>query len=202
MKPDAPQYILAIDAETTGLVSSKKSLRPSISDDGSERHQAIAWGVVVATLGDYEPVEMFSRKIQLQPGMSWSPQAEKVHGISKEQLALEGVEEEDFIVELAELVMKYWGTTVPVIVLGHNVAFDLDFLKAALERHGVQIHFSNRVIDSNSISLGLAGLTSSDKMFEFFDLPKRTTHDPLDDILMTLIAVQGFKLIFDNGFNC
>lgn len=202
MKIDAPQYILAIDCETSGLVSGKKSRRPSVSPDGTEEYQAIAWGVVVAELETYDPVEVMSKKIKLIPGMQWSAQAEKIHGISKEQLELDGVEEEDFIVELCELVMKYWGTTTPVIVLGHNVAFDLDFLQAALARHGVAIHFSNRIIDSNSIAMGLQSLASSDQMFEFFQLPKRTTHDPLDDILMTLIAVQGFKTIYQNGFKC
>lgn len=199
MKPDAPQYILAFDCETSGLVSGKYSENPAYDADTGEEYQAIAWGVVVVELATLEPVEYISHKIQLHPNMKWNARAEAVHKISKEQLALEGIPEEEFMVEFCELILKYWGTSTPVIVLGHNVQFDLAFMRRALKRNGLNIHFSNRVIDTNSLGMGLASIASSNEMFEYFAMPPRQAHDALEDILMTLLAAKNFRLIYEAG---
>lgn len=203
MKIDAPQYVLAFDCETSGLVSGKKSDNPAYDAETGEEYQAIEWGVCVVDLATFEVVDHLHTKVKFNPKMKWSTRAEAVHKNSIAQLEQDGVDEEDFICDFAELVSKYWGTSTPVIVMGHNVQFDLAFIRRALKRHGVAIHFSNRMIDTNSIGMALARLASSDQMFEYFDMPPRGAHSALEDILMTILAAKNFRMIFDHGSrNC
>lgn len=202
MKIDAPQFVLAIDCETSGLVSGKKSDNPAFDIETGEEYQAIEWGICVVDLATFDVVEHYHNKIKFNRKMKWNARAEAVHKNSIEQLDLMGIEEEDFVCDFAELVSKYWGTTTPVILLGHNVQFDLAFIRRALKRHGVAIHFSNRMIDTNSIGMGLARLASSDQMFEYFGMPPRGAHSALEDILMTILAAKNFRMIYENGHLC
>lgn len=200
MKIDTPKYILALDCETSGLVSGKKSINPARDAKTGEAYQAIAWGLVVVDFDTFEPVEMASYKIRFNSSkFTWNDRAEKVHGLSRDQLEHEGMDEEDFAVAFCELIIKYWGTSTPVITLGHNVNFDLCFIRDQLERHGLSVHFSNRVLDTNTLGMVLANITGSENLFQHFGLPARGSHDPLEDILMTLIAAKGFRDLYQSG---
>lgn len=196
MKIDTPKYILAIDCETSGLVSGKKSLNPVKLLNESEHYQALSWGVVVVDYDTFEPVDVMYREVQFNPHFTWSDRAERVHRLTQEHLNEAGVPEDEFVADFCELIAKYWGTSTPVIVLGHNPYFDIAFLRDTLDRYGIPIHFSNRVIDTNSLAMTLAGITGSDALFDYFSLPARDSHNALDDILMTLIAAKGFRDVY------
>ena len=45
-----------------------------------------------------------------------------------EHLEQHGLEREEATVRLLELIIKYWGSTSPVILGGHNTAFDKEFI--------------------------------------------------------------------------
>lgn len=192
MQIDSPKYVLAIDCETSGLAG--RSLDPSRNlDNPSEFYQAVAWGVVVLDFETFQPVELYKCFIKPVEGVTWSTRAEQVHGLSREWLAENGIDEEQAVVEIAELIVKYWGTSTPVIALGHNPFFDVAFMRSMFARHGVSVRFSNRLIDTNSLLMVLLNLTGSDAMFDYFEFPPRDKHDPLDDILMTIISASEFR---------
>jgi DNA polymerase III epsilon subunit-like protein len=180
MKIDAPKYVLAFDTETSGLAS--KSPDPSIDHKTGEFYQTVAWGVVVLDFATYEAVDTYKAFVQPVKGAQWNKRAEAVHGLSQEWLAANGKPEEDVMVDLFELILKYWGTTTPIIALGHNVMFDISF--------------------TNSLFMGLTGLTGSDAMFETFGLPARGAHDPLEDILMTVICAKEMRNAYERGIAC
>jgi DNA polymerase III epsilon subunit-like protein len=200
MKIDAPKYVLAFDTETSGLAS--KSPDPSIDHKTGEFYQTVAWGVVVLDFATYEAVDTYKAFVQPVKGAQWNKRAEAVHGLSQEWLAANGKPEEDVMVDLFELILKYWGTTTPIIALGHNVMFDISFFRSSAARHGLEVRFSNRIIDTNSLFMGLTGLTGSDAMFETFGLPARGAHDPLEDILMTVICAKEMRNAYERGIAC
>ena len=193
MQTDNPRYVLAFDCETSGLVSGKASDNPAYDAATGKEYQAIAWGCVVLDLQTFEPVSVMSAKVKLLPGMEWSDRAENVHGISRERLEAEGVDEEEFIADFCQMVLDHWGSSTPVIVMGHNVQFDLCFIRRALKRHGIDIHFSNRVIDTNTLGMICAGVSNSNALFDYCGLPPRAAHDPLEDILMTILAAKFIR---------
>jgi len=84
----------------------------------------------------------------------------------------------------------------PVILAGHNVGFDLAFLKAFLEGqgHALEPRFSHRVVDTHSLAAGLrdAGRLplanlSSTALFDHFGIqvPEDRRHTALGDALAT-----------------
>lgn len=200
MKIDAPKYVLAFDCETSGLAS--KSPDPSIDQTTGEFYQSVAWGLVVLDFATFEPVETYKGYIKPIKGAQWNKRAEAVHGLSQEWLNMNGRDEEEVVVDMCEIILRYWGSTTPVIALGHNVAFDIAFFRSMAARHGVEIRFSNRVVDTNSLIMGLMNITGSDAMFEAFGLPARSAHDPLEDILMTVICAQQMREIYQRGMSC
>lgn len=200
MQIDTPRYILALDCETSGLVSGKKSLNPACDPKTGERYQAIAWGFAVVEFDTMEVVETLSVKVKFDSSnFTWSDRAAAVHGLTQARLDQAGMSEEDFLVEFCEMVLRYWGTSTPIICLGHNVWFDISFLRDTLDRHGLAVHFSNRVLDTNTLGMVLSSITGSDALFNHFGLPARTTHDPMDDALMALIVAKGYRDMFRSG---
>jgi len=129
------KYVLAIDCETSGIVS--KSLNPGCNNN--ERAQAVAWGVCVVEFATLDIAEELYVEIQPLEGMMWSSRAEAVHGLSKQYLKQHGKQELESALDIAELIIKYWGADTPVIVLGHNVWFDKCFLDEMFKRYGIGV---------------------------------------------------------------
>jgi DNA polymerase III epsilon subunit-like protein len=197
MKIDMPKYVLAMDSETTGLAP--KSADPTTNSSTGEVFQAISWGLAVVDIGTFQVVETYDSHVHYIPGMAWAARAEQVHGLSKERLLAEGKPEEDVLADICELILKYWGSDTPVIALGHNVAFDLAFFRGMTNRHGINIRFSNRVIDTNSLAMVLENVTGSDQMFERFGLPPRTSHSAMEDIIYTIHCAAAMRDVYTIG---
>ena len=194
MQIDTPKYILAMDCETSGLISGKDSINPAFDYRTGRRFQSLSWGMVVVDFDTFEPVETLEANIKFDASkFEWNTRAEAVHGLSQEFLAKNGIDEDEFAAQFAELVIKYWGISTPVICLGHNVYFDTFFLRDLLDRHEVPIRFSNRIIDTNTLAMTLDGITGSDAMFKRFGFEDRKTPSAIEDILMTLIAAKGYR---------
>ncbi|NEB79419.1 3'-5' exonuclease [Streptomyces sp. SID14478] len=69
------------------------------------------------------------------PGVPIPDEAVAVHGISTERAASEGDPADRVADALAEVLVAYWRTGVPVVA--YNAAFDLTLLSAELARHGL-----------------------------------------------------------------
>lgn len=185
------QFILAVDCETTGLNVH--------STDSSEGHQAISWGIVVADSKSFEPIEELYVEIKWNDDMKakraadpkFGVAAEKIHGLTLEYLEQNGISEAEAVAKIGELVLRYWGPSNSIRMLGHNVhLFDYKFFLRMFRNHGIEIPLANRHVDTSSIGLVTVGAFNSDELFETMGFEKRKEHNALDDVKMSLKACQ------------
>ena len=202
------KYFLAIDCETTGLCF--KSDSPVYDPNSEERHQAISWGVLVVDSTTLEVVEKLYVEIkwnersieQRKLNPKFGTFAEKVHGLSFEHLDQYGMDEEEAVAEIVSMVMKYWGPTVGIVTCGHNVhTFDMPFLRDMCRRHGIELKFNNRHVDTNSIGFACWQTYNSDDMFDILGFEDRKEHNALTDIEQTLEAVRVSRIIVQDAIN-
>ncbi|WP_327672216.1 MULTISPECIES: 3'-5' exonuclease [unclassified Streptomyces] len=69
------------------------------------------------------------------PGVRIPDEAIAVHGVTNERAAAEGEPADRVADALAEILVGYWRTGVPVVA--YNATFDLTLLSAELARHGL-----------------------------------------------------------------
>lgn len=119
---------LVVDTETTGLIPWK--------------HRLLSVGAVVLNerLEMVDFMHVFIRPPLYTPGYK---DAQQVHGLTKKFLSDNGISERKAVVQLSILSARY---DRPVIV-GHNVAFDYYFIKAAYMRQRIENPLSYRMLD-------------------------------------------------------
>ena len=178
--------ILAIDTETTGLHMS--SDHPAVNEKG-EYYQVVSWGLMVLDAQSLETIEEVYLEQQWDGKSLWNPQAEKVHGLSKEYLA-DKLTREEVQTEIANLIFRHWGKT-SVVTLGHNsIRFDLPFLEHEAKLVGLDLRFGNRHIDTNTLAFVMFNCFNSDDLFTELGFQKREEHNSLEDIRMTVKAAR------------
>lgn len=202
------KYALAVDCETTGLCfkNYNHDENPVHNPDTGERHQAISWGFLIVNVEDMVIMEELYlevkwNEISLQQRLenpNFGKSAEKVHGLTIPYLEENGIAEEDAVVKIGELVLKYFGSDNAIKLFGHNVhLFDLAFLRDLFKRYNINLKFGNRHYDSNSLALGTVGAWNSDDLFETFGFDTRGNHNALDDIKMTVDVFKNIKQLWE-----
>ncbi|GAA4323562.1 3'-5' exonuclease [Streptomyces venetus] len=111
------ELLIGFDLETTGT---------------DPREARIVTGAVIEVRGG-EPLGR--REWLADPGVPIPEDAVAVHGISSERAAAEGGPADQVADAMAEVLISYWKTGVPVVA--YNAAFDLTLLSAELRRHGL-----------------------------------------------------------------
>jgi len=195
-------YIFAADCETTGLCFKNYDYNENVvhNPKSGEHHQALSWGLMVVDAATFEvkdeayfmvkPNENSLR--QRAADKNFGRKAEQIHKLTFEKLEAEGMDESDVVVEIGKLIVKYFGTDNAIKLLGHNVMFDMQFLRELFQRHGINIKFGTRIFDSNSLSYGTVGAWNSDDLFSTMGFTHRETHNALEDIRLT---VEMFRII-------
>ncbi|MEV6838199.1 3'-5' exonuclease [Streptomyces sp. NPDC051133] len=111
------ELLIGFDLETTGT---------------DPREARIVTGAVIEVRAG-EP--MGHREWLADPGVEIPADAVAVHGISTERAAAEGRPADRVADAIADVLVGYWKTGVPVVA--YNAAFDLSLLSAELRRHGL-----------------------------------------------------------------
>ncbi|EKX67083.1 3'-5' exonuclease [Streptomyces ipomoeae] len=111
------QLLIGFDLETTGT---------------DPREARIVTGAVIE-VRDGEPVG--HREWLADPGVEIPADAVAVHGITNARAAAEGGPADQVADAIADVLVSYWKTGVPVVA--YNAAFDLTLLSAELRRHGL-----------------------------------------------------------------
>lgn len=173
---------LAIDFETSGF---------SLPHYAS-KHQGISFGAIVFELKTFEPVESLYQEIKFKPTYTWSFDAERIHGLSREHLEQHGVSQEEAACALGTMILKYFATE-EIILLGHRVYFDEAFTNQLMASIGVELAYDPIKFDSAAFSLAFLEVSYSDKLFDLVGLPPRTLHNSLEDITYTLAAMKAIK---------
>ncbi len=193
------QFILAVDSETTGMTFGV--------DDPSIGHQAVSWGVVVADAATLLPVEELyveikwndASKAARKADPKFGEYAQGIHGLSYEYLEEHGMDEEDAVAEILNLILKYWGPNVQIKTLGHNVvSFDIPFLKAMFRRHGIDVPFGSRHYDTNAMGFVTVGSFTSDALFETMGYDSRESHNALEDTMLALNSARRIRAIWND----
>jgi DNA polymerase-3 subunit epsilon len=111
------QLLIGFDLETTGT---------------DPREARIVTGAVIE-VRDGEPVG--HREWLADPGVEIPADAVAGHGITTARAAAEGGPADQVADAIADVLVSYWKTGVPVVA--YNAAFDLTLLSAELRRHGL-----------------------------------------------------------------
>jgi DNA polymerase III epsilon subunit-like protein len=182
-----PPFGLGIDFETSGS---------TWGGDSSIEHQAVSLGVAIFNTRTFEPVATNHFYIKFdETKYKWSMEAQAIHGITREFLAENGQEPEDVACELIEMILPYFGADPKIMVLGHNIEFDVAFLRQLLEPFGLMFRLHHVKIDTACISFCAFGSHKSDHLFDMTAIEERSQHNALQDILMTLEAVAIIRLL-------
>ena len=180
--------VLAMDCETSGL--NGKNHDPSIG------YQAVSWGFVVADADTLQPIDKLYIEIKWNGEAAWEKKAEAIHGLSKEYLEVNGVSEQEALVEIANFIYKHWDPNSEfssqrcVRCLGHNVAtFDVWFLRQLFEKFEMPLITGNRFIDTSTIAWAVFDCFNSDDAFELIGV-ERKLHNSLEDAEASLALVR------------
>lgn len=197
------KHLLAFDVETTGLCFSGDS---AVHDPNTgEHHQIVSIGLIVAESETFKSVEELYLEIkwnsisikQRKGNSEFGKKAEAVHGLTKSYLDAHGVDEEEAVLKIGEMILKYWGPDVSIRTLGHNVhLFDLPFLRDLFKRHGIELKFGNRHYDTNSAGFVAFTTWNSDELFEAVGFQAREDHNALDDARMALESARIIRMLF------
>lgn len=191
------QYILAMDCETSAICKGSRNLATD-ENNKSRYAQPVSWGLAVLDGNTYEIIDTLYVEIKWDGKSIWDMGAEAIHGLSREYLEQHGKSEEEALIEIANFIYKYFGNR-SIIALGHNVAFDIAFMQDMYDRHGIDIIFGGRRIDSFSLGHSLLGATSSDELFKLVGLSDRNSHNAMEDIIMTIEAINRIRNLFKLG---
>jgi DNA polymerase III epsilon subunit-like protein len=206
------KYVLAVDSETTGLCFKNydHNENPVYNSTTGERHQALSWGFLVVDTEDFSIVDELYIEVQWNEESllqrhedpSFGKKAEEVHGLTLSYLEEHGIPEEEAVMLIGELILKWFGPENAIKLLGHNVhLFDLAFLRDLFKRYGIALKFGNRHYDTNSGAFMTFGTWNSDDLFEQIGFEARGDHNALDDIKMTVEAARIMKMIFQKALD-
>ena len=191
------ELALFIDFETSGIAYNSED--PTHDPISGDTYQAVSVGLVVANAQTLKPIEDLYVEIKWNGKSKWDKRAEAVHGLSLAHLEEFGVDEEDAVLEIGSLILKYWGPESPVCLGGHNVAtFDKFFLNRLLRTHGIVVRFGSKTIDTNAIGFATFGTHNSDDLFAEIGLPDRDPehHNALVDAQNALTTVRTVRQLF------
>ena len=128
----------------------------------------------------------------VRPSRPPSPFVERLTGIPREAL--------EEAPSLEEVLEKAYPLLADATLVIHNAAFDLGFLRPALE--GLGYRLENPVVDSLRLARrGLPGLRryGLDALSEVLELPRRTCHRALEDVERTLAVVHEVYYMLTSG---
>lgn len=195
------EKFLAIDCETTGLCFGTDN--PVHNPQTGERHQSVSWGAIVVNAHTLTPIEELyveikwneSSLVQRMNNRNFGKDAEKIHGLSLEYLEENGVEEEEAVIQLGNLVLKHFGDS-GIRLLGHNViTFDRLFFKDLFSRHDIELKFGNRYIDTNTLGFVCYETFNSDELFDIVGVVRKE-HNALEDAKASLKVAQVTRKLF------
>jgi len=182
--------LLAFDCETSAISRTNKR-------NPAENCQAVSWALIVLNSDTLKEIDRLYVEIKWDGISNWSPEAQKVHGLSKEYLEKNGISDEQAIIEIANFILKYWPMNTRIHTLGHNqIGFDIPFMRTLFEKFDMQINFANRHIDTFTLMHTFLNAFNSEDGFKKIGLKKRTTHNAMEDIEMTINVVRRLKLLW------
>jgi hypothetical protein len=188
-----------IDWETTGA-----DFAPGL-EGTFKKYQGISFGVVIADNVTFEELDSLYVELKFDDTKyQWTDGAENIHKLSREYLAENGVEREDGLAQLIEILIKHFGESVisfgdteptsKVCIGGHNVDFDIKATEQLFKDFGFNLGVHHVKLETSGASFIAIGEYKSNTVFEFFNGGgQRGTHNALEDARLALGAARGIK---------
>lgn len=171
------ERLLFIDTETGGL--------------DPQKHSLLSVGLVLWDNG----IIIDSKEILINDGvLSATDEALAINRINLDEHKKIAISPKDAIEQIKQFAQKCKIGDDKITIAGHNVQFDVGFLKQLFYNNEERFHtiFSHRIIDTSSILnyLYLAGklkqkAVSSDSAFEYFGIEVDGRHTALGDAVAT-----------------
>jgi len=172
-----PDRLLFVDTETGGL--------------NPGEHSLLSLAMVI-----WEDMEIIdTRELLINDGiLNVTREALAVNRIDIEKHKQSAISSSRAMDEIILFIGKYFSLQSKITLAGHNVHFDVNFLKAFFSRNNKDFseYFSHRVVDTSSILyfLFLAGrlehkAVSSDEAFKYFNIEVNGRHTALGDAIAT-----------------
>lgn len=176
---------LAIDCETTGI---------SQGLDPSKDHQSISWGLVVSDVNTFLPIDELYLEIKWDGKSNWDEKAYKIHGMSKDYLEKNGLNEIEAVEEISNFILENFDIDDTIVLMGHNVgSFDVFFLKKLLYKNGIMLNFSHRYLDTFSAGFAAFQTFDSNELFELLEMQRSEYHDALEDAKFSLEVFRRIR---------
>lgn len=171
--------ILVMDSETSGLNVNH--------DDPSVGYQAVSWGLIVVDANTMKILDELYIEIKWNGEAKWDKKAENIHGLTKEYLEVNGLTEEEAVVEIANFVYKHWppdsefSSQRSIRCAGHNVStFDVFFMRQLFRKFELEFRTGNRFIDTSTLGWAVFDCFNSDDAFEMIGVVRKE-HNALED---------------------
>jgi oligoribonuclease (3'-5' exoribonuclease) len=185
------EKLLAIDVETSGF---------SKGDDVAHNHQIVSIGLIVADR-NFMPIDELYIEIKWNGISHWSSSAERIHGLTKQHLEENGLDEEDAVIAIAEFILKHYEPEEYIFFLGHNVkSFDVPFFNKLMNKYDVSFNIAYRTIDSLSVGFTCLDADDSNEIFSYF-YSERKEHNALEDARMSLGVCRNIRKLMQATLN-
>ena len=183
--------LLVMDCETSGL--------NNFSEDISEGYQSVSWGLIIVDAQTLKPIDELYLEIKWNKKDRWEIPAERVHGLNRQYLEENGLDEVDAATAIAEFLLEHFKIDDTITLVGQNVMrFDRAFFKKLLYKFGLKFKFSHRCVDTFSLGFATIGAFNSDQMFEELGYPIRDKHNALEDAYLALKTLQDIRSVWNN----
>ncbi len=135
-----------------------------------------------------------------EENMNCDPRALAVNGIDPEWIKANGLSPVDAVAKI-EAWVDMVAPQRPAMAVGHNIAFDIGFMRRLYTLAGKRIprDFAHRTVDTHTLIFGLkmrgllpAHIKGSDDIFEHFDIapPEDKRHTALGDAIATRVLLE------------
>jgi DNA polymerase III epsilon subunit-like protein len=173
--------ILFIDTETGGL--------------DPEEHSLLSVGLVIWENGELiKDLEI----LITDEVITFTPNALSVNKIDFLEHMKRALGKKEAISRIMDFCKIHFPENEKITIAGHNIKFDVQFLKKLFGQEGFSKLFSHRMIDTSSILKFLQhsgyinfDISSSDKAFAYFGLISEKRHTALEDARMTAILYNN-----------
>lgn len=158
-----------------------------------EKHSLLSIGVCIwdLNIGIMDKIEFFIKNEEYVV----TKHAQEMNGFDVASHELIAMPQKEVINTLLDFCGRYFPEGVAIPLVGHNIQFDVSFLKKMFEDNGRSFnqYFSHRYIDTYSVfkTFVLAGiieqnLNSSADAFSYFNIKVNGRHSALGDCIATV----------------
>jgi DNA polymerase-3 subunit epsilon len=166
------KIMIAFDVETTGK--------------NAETDQIIEISMCL-----YEAGNETSYNRLIKPGVPISPGAQRVHGIS-----MEDVKDAPVFADVADEIMQFLNAAE--VILGYNVRFDIRFVEKEFMRLGREIHLDEKlVVDPLRIWQSIEPRTLEDAHRRFTGSELEDAHSATADVQAAVRVLRGMRRAFN-----